>query len=176
LNIETVAIASLAPDPANARKHDDKNLNAIKGSLARFGQQKPLVIDEKNIVLAGNGTLAAAQALGWTEIKVVRSTLAGIDKTAFAIADNRTTDLSHWDLEFLTPTLKALDAENFDLDQIGFSKEDLEKFLGQEFEFEEPADKKETKDGYTLQISFENEDEQQALFFELRDRGFKVKA
>ncbi len=44
VKVESVAIADLAFDPANARKHEKKNLDAIRGSLAKFGQQKPIVV------------------------------------------------------------------------------------------------------------------------------------
>lgn len=64
-------VAELASDPANVRKHNEKNLDAIKASLTRFGQQKPIVIDKSGVVRAGNGTLAAAKALGWAEIDCV---------------------------------------------------------------------------------------------------------
>jgi len=37
--IETVPVQSLVFDPANARTHNPKNIDAIKSSLARFGQQ-----------------------------------------------------------------------------------------------------------------------------------------
>jgi len=57
------------PDPANVRKHNERNLTAIAASLRRFGQQKPIIIDGDNIVRAGNGTLAAAKKLGWQTIK-----------------------------------------------------------------------------------------------------------
>jgi len=39
LEIKNVAIKSLALDPANARKHEQKNLESIKGSLAGSGSQ-----------------------------------------------------------------------------------------------------------------------------------------
>lgn len=39
MKIEKVKISTLIPDPSNARKHDQKNLDAIKGSLAKFGEQ-----------------------------------------------------------------------------------------------------------------------------------------
>ena len=65
MNIEETKIEDLHFDPANVRKHDEKNLEAIKSSLLRFGQQKPIVVDGKGIVIAGNGTLTAAKALGW---------------------------------------------------------------------------------------------------------------
>ena len=44
LVIKRVAISSLHPDPANARTHNERNLDAIRASLARFGQAEPLVV------------------------------------------------------------------------------------------------------------------------------------
>lgn len=120
MKIEKVKISTLIPDPSNARKHDQKNLDSIKGSLAKFGQQKPLVVDYKNIVIAGNGTLAAAKELGWDEIDIVRTALKGSELTAYGLADNRTGELASWDMEALTAHLDALKAEDFDLDAIGF--------------------------------------------------------
>lgn len=39
MQIERVSVDSLVFDPVNARKHSKRNLDAIKGSLAKFGQQ-----------------------------------------------------------------------------------------------------------------------------------------
>ena len=101
-------IASLTPDPHNARTHDADNLAAITGSLKAFGQQKPIVVDLRGVVLAGNGTLAAARSLGWTEVDVVETDLSGAAATAYAIADNRTGELSQWDYQALALTLEQL--------------------------------------------------------------------
>jgi ParB-like chromosome segregation protein Spo0J len=68
VRIETVPIDSVRLDDQNARKHPDRNVKAITDSLVRFGQQKPIVAMEDGTVIAGNGTYAAAKALGWTEI------------------------------------------------------------------------------------------------------------
>ena len=119
-----VPIDSLIPDPSNARKHSKKNLAAIKGSLARFGQQKPLVISKDKVVIAGNGTLFAAKELGWDKIEVIESKLTGAEITAFAIADNRTAELAEWDFDVLPGLLKSLKTE-FDLGEIGFDSNDL---------------------------------------------------
>lgn len=129
MQTELVPIDSLVFDPANARKHGTKNLDSIKGSLARFGQQKPIVVGKNGVVIAGNGTLEAARALGWSEINVVRTELEGTEATAFAIADNRTGELAEWDVGVLGETLKALDALDFDLASIGFDDDDLAKML-----------------------------------------------
>src|SRR4051812_40759398 len=64
MNVETVEISTLCPDPANVRRHSERNIETIKASLRRFGQQKPVVVDANGIVRAGNGTVAAAVALG----------------------------------------------------------------------------------------------------------------
>ena len=42
MNIEKVNISAIHFDPANVRRHDQKNINAIAASLKRFGKQRPL--------------------------------------------------------------------------------------------------------------------------------------
>jgi len=115
MNIQTIPLADLSLDPSNVRKHSRRNLDAIKASLRKFGQQKPIVVDAKGIVLAGNGTLIAAQELGWTEIQIVRTELAGVEATAFAIADNRTAELAEWEEDKLAQVLQSLKVEDADL-------------------------------------------------------------
>jgi hypothetical protein len=93
-----VPLHTLTPDPANARKHPDRNIIAIRGSLAAFGQVKPVVVREATgTVVCGNGTLAAALALGWTHIAAVVKPMDQATATALAIADNRTAELAEWD-------------------------------------------------------------------------------
>jgi hypothetical protein len=76
LKVETFPLSSLELDPRNARRHPERNLESIKRSLKRFGQQKPIVVDGDGVIVAGNGTVAAAKALGWKTIDVVRTKLA----------------------------------------------------------------------------------------------------
>ena len=123
---EKLKITELSLDPANVRKHDRKNLDAIKASLRKFGQQKPIVVDAKGIVIAGNGTMTAAQELGWTEIAAVRTELVGVDATAFAIADNRSAELAEWE-DSLADVLKALAKADVDLAELGFDENALSK-------------------------------------------------
>jgi|LakMenE18May11ns_1017448.scaffolds.fasta_scaffold9369292_2 ParB-like chromosome segregation protein Spo0J len=120
MQLTTTKITELSLDPSNVRKHSRRNLDAIKASLRKFGQQKPIVVDAKGIVLAGNGTLTAAQELGWTEIQIVRTELAGVQATAFAIADNRTAELAEWEEDKLNAVLKSLQDEGFELVDVGF--------------------------------------------------------
>lgn len=119
-----VAIDKLSLDPSNARKHGDQNLSAIKGSLSKFGQQKPIVVTRKNVVIAGNGTLAAAKDLGWKEIQVRYTDLSGPEAIAFALADNRTSELAEWDKDILGAQLQALYEDGFGIAEIGFDPGD----------------------------------------------------
>ena len=126
MRVERVSISTLVADPANARTHDDKNLAAIKGSLVKFGQMTPIVVDAKSVVLKGNGTLAAALSLGWDTIDVVRTELTGSDAVGYSIADNRASELARWDDDVLSKTLAALSDDGFALDMIGFDTSDLD--------------------------------------------------
>ena len=178
MKIETVEISSLVFDPDNARQHDEININAIKGSLKSFEQQKPIVVGQGNVVLAGNGTLQSAIALGWTHIDIVRSKLVGRKATAFAAADNHTSDLARWNEAMLGKTLQDLREHGFDLNELGF---DISSLDGPVPTTDDTGDDDDTvsepiEKPLTLLISCKDEDEQQMLFLELRDRGFKVKA
>ncbi len=128
LRIKRVPIDSVHPDPANIRLHDSRNLEAIKGSLARFQQQKPIVVDKSGTIRAGNGTYAAAKALGWTEIDVVETDLEGIEAAAYSIADNRASDTSRFDEEALAKLLVEL-REQEALPGTGYDDADLDQIL-----------------------------------------------
>jgi ParB-like chromosome segregation protein Spo0J len=123
-------VSDLSNDPANARKHNDKNIDAIIASLRRFGQQKPIVIDRNNIVRAGNGTLEAARRLGWESIDCVTTGLQGSDAIAYAIADNRTAELAEWDEDTLAAQLNGLLTDDEELaNAAGFTAEEIERML-----------------------------------------------
>lgn len=98
-------------------------------SLRRFGQQKPIVVDANGIIRAGNGTYEAARRLGWTEIAVTRTGLAGSEATAYAIADNRTAELAAWDEVGLAETLRSLQSEGIDLGDVGYTDDEVDELI-----------------------------------------------
>ena len=124
-----VDMNTIAPDPANARQHPARNLDSIRGSLLAFGQQKPVVVDGRGIILAGNGLYQAARQLGWERIAAVRTGLTGIEGVGYSIADNRTAELAEWDWETLAVQLAELQADGTDLEALGFMAEELAELL-----------------------------------------------
>jgi hypothetical protein len=128
--IEVIPIAELHEDPANARRHSDRNIAAIKSSLARFGQVTPIVIDASNVVRKGNGTLRAARELGWETLEAKRTALAGVEAAAYAVADNRASELASWDDEVLASTLEAIRSEpDFPIGATGFEDAEIDGLL-----------------------------------------------
>lgn len=122
MKLETIKLTNLTPDPNNARQHDEKNLKAIEGSLSQFGQRKPIVIDQANVIVAGNGTVEAAKRLGWIDIQAVRVPADwDADRIkAFALADNRTAELANWDTQVMAAQLLDLTEAGFDIEEFGF--------------------------------------------------------
>lgn len=130
LDANLVLVDALIEDPKNARGHDDKSVSAIAASLNRFGQVRPIVV-RNGVVLAGNGTLQAARLLGWSQIAVLNADhLNDAEAKAFAIADNRTAELSHWNFDVLASTIKDLEHNSDDiLHSLGWSDRDLAVLL-----------------------------------------------
>lgn len=122
LAVRTVGVVDLTLDPSNARKHGARNLAAIKESLARFGQRRPLVVTSDLVVVAGNGTLEAARELGWKTVAVtVVPDEWSLDQVrAYALADNRTAELAAWDGDLLDEQLSELDGAGWDMAALGF--------------------------------------------------------
>ncbi len=123
-------IEGLTPDPANARKHDRKNLDAIRSSFERFGMVKPIAVRKADgVVVAGNGRLKVARELGWTHVAVVRMDGTPAQLTAFALADNKTAELAEWDDLALADAMRVAGEAAVDLSGLGWSAKDLDALL-----------------------------------------------
>lgn len=125
MNIEPVLITDVMHDENNARKHSQRNLETIAASLKEFGQRKPIVLKD-NICIAGNGTLEAAKLLGWTHIDVARvpADWSLVKAKAYALADNRTSELAEWDGDALLTALSEIEAQGLLL-ATGFSVNEM---------------------------------------------------
>lgn len=125
MKIVEMELSKLKPLERNAMTHPPDNIAAIRESLRRYGQRRVLVVREATMeVEAGNGTLEAMLAEGWT-----KATVALVDddeRTArgFALADNRTAQLAAFDPENLLADLRDLGE-----DAIGWSPEEIDKLL-----------------------------------------------
>lgn len=125
-------IAGLAFDQDNTRQHNEKSIAAIVASLEKFGQDQPIVVQKKGLVVRkGNGRLQAAKKLGWTHIAAVIVEEADLDATMRAIADNRSAELSNWDPRALGRAFEEAQKVQADYSSsVGFTQEEIARFIG----------------------------------------------
>lgn len=122
-----VPIASLVADPRNARLYSERNLRSIEDSLKAHGQRKPIVVQlPGRVVRAGNGTMEAAQRLGWTHLAAVMVEESDAEALAFAIRDNRTAELATWDYGVLGDLLTDLAPLVEDFAVMGFDAVEMD--------------------------------------------------
>lgn len=129
----------LTPDPENARRHPEKNLRGIAGSLRRWGQQRRILAAGDGTIIAGNGTAEAARRLGWTHVSVDWSDLDDhVDRVGYGMTDNRTAELAEWEEQIAAQHLRMLD-DHIDLAALGWDEHDMQVLLG-DFDMDEHAD------------------------------------
>lgn len=114
--------------PGNPRKGD---VEAVKRSYERFGQRKPIVARPDGTVIAGNHQFLAAKALGWDEMAVVFVDDDEQTAKAFALADNRTSDLGTYDSEALAELLADVAVDPELLMATGYTQADLDALIGE---------------------------------------------
>ena len=93
-------------------------LKMLADSLRAVGAARSIVIDEDGEILAGNGLVDAAAAVGLEDVRVVdvegstvvavrRRGLTAAQKRELAMYDNRTAELAEWDWKQLAGNLDA---------------------------------------------------------------------
>ncbi len=101
----------------NPRCHPEKQINALKRSISKFGVTRPLLVDERNTILCGHGCHQAAKQLGLAEVPTLALMgLTPAQKRALVIADNRVAEGSVWDTDLLKVHFKDLITQGFDVE------------------------------------------------------------
>lgn len=117
-------VSKLIPDPNNARKRTLLSASVIRKSLEQFGAARSIVIDENDVIRAGNGTYEEAGQLGIEKVLVVEAdgnTIVAVKRRGlteeqwkqYAIADNTASDFSTWDFDVLNDLAQEVDLSEF---------------------------------------------------------------
>lgn len=124
MKVTRMKLANLKSPEKNVRIHSEKQVREFVRSLESFGQIRPIVVDEDNTILAGNGLYAALMAKGETEADVyIMKGLSPAEKKKLMLADNKIYSLGVDDMEVFEEFLKEL---GDDLDIPGYDLELLE--------------------------------------------------
>lgn len=128
MKIEKININEINEYSGNVKEHPEWQIEQIKNSIQEFGFNDPIAIDENNTIIEGHGRYLALKELGYTEVEVIRlKHLTEEQKTAYAIAHNKLTMNTEFDIEKLQYELNKLEVNGFDLDLLGFDEAELEE-------------------------------------------------
>ena len=128
MKIEKININEINEYSGNVKEHPEWQIEQIKNSIQEFGFNDPIAIDEKGIIIEGHGRYLALKELGYAEVEVIRlNHLTEEQKTAYAIAHNKLTMNTEFDIEKLQYELNKLEVNDFDLDLLGFDEAELEE-------------------------------------------------
>lgn len=126
LKIEYLPIGKLKPYTKNARKHERASIDVIKHSIEKFGMNDAIGIwSDKNIIVEGHGRWLACKELGMKQVPVVRlDHLTDEERRAYALAHNKTAEVSEWDFALIDEELATI--SEIDMTELGFTIDDME--------------------------------------------------
>lgn len=123
----TLKLSELVRPERNIRIHTEKQLEEFERSVRMFGQIRPIVVDEKNTILAGNGLYETLLRMREEQALVYKyEDLTESQKKKLMIADNKIFSLGIENLDTLNEFLEEL---NGDLDIPGFDEEILKQMV-----------------------------------------------
>ena len=131
--ISYLNVKDLIPYVNNSRTHSDDQVNQIASSINEFGFTNPILIDDKQNIIAGHGRVLAANKLDLDKVPTIE--LKGLTKAqikAYVIADNQLALNAGWDLDVLKLELEHLQEIEFDLDLLGFDDDFISGLLEEE--------------------------------------------
>lgn len=125
LKIVYLPPGELTPYEHNARKHAEPDLATIRASIDQFGFLDPIGIwGPKNIIVEGHGRQIVAIEKEMPLVPCIRlDELTDEQRRAYALAHNKTAEMSGWDFTELENELADLEMK-FDMSEFGFTQTD----------------------------------------------------
>ncbi len=129
MEIITMKLADLVKPEKNVRIHTEQQIREFQRSINMFGQIRPIVVDENNVILAGNGLYDTLIAMGKETADVYKyDNLTENQKKKLMIADNKIFSLGIENLDTLNSFLEELQG---DLDIPGFDEDILKQMVSE---------------------------------------------
>ncbi len=129
MEVTKMKLKDLIKPEKNVRIHTEQQMKEFQRSVKMFGQIRPIVVDEKNVILAGNGLYDALIAIGKETADVYQyNNLTENQKKKLMIADNKIFNLGFENLETFNSFLEELQG---DLDIPGFDEEILKQIVSE---------------------------------------------
>ena len=128
--LTTRSVIDLKPYEKNSRKHGEAQVAQIADSIKEFGFTNPVLIDEHDMIIAGEGRMLAAKKLKMLTVPcIVLPGLTDTQKAAYVIADNKLALNASWNDDVLQQELLRLGELEYSLNLTGFSEVEIAKLL-----------------------------------------------
>jgi len=167
MKIEKVKINSIKENPNNPRIIKGDKFNKLVKSIQDFPEMlkiRPIVVNSDNIILGGNMRHKASINAGLKDVYIIRAeNLTEKQQREFIVKDN--VGFGEWDWDVLANDWGVKELEDWGLD--GFPFEEEEK------ELKDISDSNESS--FRVEIELENEEEQEKLYNDLIEKGYKCK-
>lgn len=189
IHTEVVDIDDLIQDDHNFNKGTEEGAELIGRSFKEHGAGRSVFIDKNNRLVGGNKAQKGFKGAGYRKVVIIDSdpdTLVAVRRKdvdldtregrEMALLDNLTTERNlQWDPD----ELKAIETEvpDFDAAEYGWEPPTMEE-NGEKTErtFDDPNDISDKIEvGYKVEIDCEDENQQEQLFNELKERGLKCR-
>jgi hypothetical protein len=119
MQTQRLKLSDLRSPDRNVRFHPEEQVAELARAVTMFGQTRPIVIDENNTILAGNGLVMALMRLGHKDGDTYRVTgLSPEQKSKLMLSDNRIWQLGLNDQDAIMEMIRSLDG---DIDIPGFT-------------------------------------------------------
>lgn len=139
-----LTIGQLAPNPGNPRRISEDQIARLKKSLKEFGDLSGIIFNRKTgHLVGGHQRVKVLPADARIEMLTATHGIVTIDGDEFVYREVEWDETKEkaaniaanqhggeWALKELTEWIHELDAENIDMDLLGFSKEELDRVLG----------------------------------------------
>ena len=124
----------LTPYENNSREHPPIQMARLRKAIKTYGFTNPVIIDENDVILCGNGRTRAAIDIGLDEIPTIKLThLSEAKKKAFIIADNKVSNLGAYNRDIMSEEVceiaKLKEIDDFDFDALCMTCSDLDELL-----------------------------------------------
>lgn len=179
MKIEKISIDKIKPYENNAKLHPPEQIEQIKKSIQKFGNNDPIAIDENGVIIEGHGRYEALKELGFKEIEVIRlSHLNEQQKKAYSLVHNKLTMNTDFDYNILDSELAYIN--EIDMSVFGFELSISDEDFDTEFSLTD--DEKPSREQITFvlqreQLKFlenamnEVKDEMTEIYEEASDKG-----
>lgn len=168
-----IKISSIKSNPNNPRVIKDDKFEKLKKSIQDFPKMmalRPIIVDEKNVILGGNMRFKAIKELGFKEVPEdwikKESELSEDEKKQFIVKDN--VGFGEWDWAEIN--------NNWDIEQIKEWGLEIKDFYKQITVNEHQRDlSDDLKTNFRIEILLDDEKSQEILYNELTEKNYKCR-